>query len=245
LLVAVPVVAGCTPRAGADPNALWDIVNGQCVVNQQEHGDPAPCALVDRPGGYAVLKDLVGTTQFLLIPTDRVDGIESPQILAPAAPNYLADAWRARSFVEKRAGRAVPRDWMSLAVNSAAARSQNQLHVHIDCVRSDVREALAAHADDVGPTWAPFPVPLAGQWYRAMAVGEADFNGQNPFRLLADGLPAGAETGAQTLVVVGMTGVDGQDGFVMLAGSADTGSGHGEDLQDHAACPPPAEAMGK
>src|SRR3954447_23143772 len=121
LLVAVPVVAGCTPRAAADPNALWDIVNGQCVVNQQEHGDPAPCALVDRPGGYAVLKDLVGTTQFLLIPTARVDGIESPQILAPGAPNYLADAWRARSFVEKRAGRAVPRDWMSLAVNSAAA----------------------------------------------------------------------------------------------------------------------------
>ena len=35
---------------------------------------------------------------------------------------------------------------------------------------------------------------------------------------------------------------------VLLAGPADPAnpaSGHGEDLQDHAACPPPAEVAGK
>jgi CDP-diacylglycerol pyrophosphatase len=267
-LLAVLAVAACTPRAAADPNALWDIVNGQCIPDQQRHGDPAPCALVDRPRGYAVLKDLVGATQFLLIPTERIDGIESPQILAPDAPNYLADAWRARSFVEQRAGRALPRDWLSLAINSAAERSQNQLHIHIDCVRADVRQALTAHAGDIGTTWAPFPVPLDGQRYRAMAMGDAEFSEQNPFRRLADSLPAGDDMGAQTLVVVGTTGEDGREGLVLLAGragaarpatssagaarpatsSADpasAGSGHGEALQDHGACPPPAEVMGK
>ena len=90
-------------------------------------------------------------------------------------------------------------------------------------------------------------VPLAGQPYRAMAV-DGDELDVNPFRLLADGLAAGDSMGAQTLVVVGSTGADGRPGFVLLAGRADAatpGSGHGEDLQDHVACPPPAEVIGK
>jgi CDP-diacylglycerol pyrophosphatase len=241
-----------TPQAAADPNALWGIVNGSCVPDQRTAGNPAPCAFVDVTGGesrgYAVLKDLVGATQFLLIPTERVAGVESPEILATDAPNYFADAWRARSYVEQRAGRGLPRDWMSLAINSSAARSQNQLHIHIDCVRADVRQALTAHAGDIGPTWAPLPVPLAGQSYRVMAVPGDELSDVNPFRLLADGLGGGASMAAQTLVAVGSTDADGQPGFVLLAGSADAaspGSGHGEDLQDHDTCPPPSEAIGK
>ena len=33
-----------------------------------------------------------------------------------------------------------------MAINSALSRSQGQLHIHIDCIRSDVREALAKPA---------------------------------------------------------------------------------------------------
>lgn len=251
-ILTVLAVAGCAPAAAADPDALWSIVNGQCVPDQRTNDDPAPCALVDlgggEPRGYAVLKDVDGATQFLLIPTERITGIESPQILAPDAPNYLAEAWRTRSFVERRAGRALPRDWMSVAINSAAARTQNQLHLHIDCLRADVHQALAAHAEDIGTMWVPFPVALAGQQYRAMALSGAELDTVNPFRLLADGLPIGDTMAAQTLVVVGGTEADGRSGFVLLAGRADPaspGSGSGEDLQDHAACPPPAEVMGK
>jgi CDP-diacylglycerol pyrophosphatase len=251
LLTAFGLAVG-TPVAFADPNALWDIVNGQCVPDQRRTGEPAPCALVNlgggEPRGYAVLKDIVGATQFLLIPTARVAGIESPEILAADAPNYFAEAWRARSYVEQRAGRGLPRDWVSLAVNSSAARSQNQLHIHIDCVRADVRQALAARAGDIGPTWESLSVPLAGQSYEAMAVDGDELDAVNPFRLLADGLAAGDSMGAQTLVVVGSTGPDGRPGFVLLAGRADSavaGSGHGEDLQDHVACPPPVEVIGK
>lgn len=246
-LLAVLALAGA-PQAAADPNALWAIVDNQCVPDQRDNGDPAPCALVDRDGGYAVLKDLVGATQFLLIPTERVSGIDSARILAAGTPNYFADAWRARSFVEQRAGRTLPRDWIAMAVNSAAARTQNQLHIHIDCVRADVRQALTAHADAVGADWAPFPVELAGQPYRAMAVADSDLDAVNPFRLLAAGLPAGDTMAAQTLVVVGSRAADGRDGFILLAGRFDPArpdSGHGEDLQDHAACPPPAELLGK
>jgi CDP-diacylglycerol pyrophosphatase len=249
----VVAVLGTGP-ATADPNALWTIVHDKCVPDQQLHDNPAPCGLVDLSGGkdmgqqtgYAVLKDLVGATQFLLIPTARIAGIESPELLAPGAPNYFADAWQARTFVDERAGWPLPRDWMSLAINSAQSRTQNQLHIHIDCVRSDVRAALREHAADIGPGWAPFPVPLAGHPYQAVAISGADLDAVDPFVLLADGIPGARDTmGDRTLVVVGTTGAGGQPGFVVLADRADPATGDaaaGEELQDHASCPPPPVA---
>lgn len=245
VLAALPS-AGISAAQG-DPNALWDIVNGSCVPDQWQHGDPAPCARVDlsagEENGDAVLKDLVGPLQFLLIPTGRVAGIESPVLLAPDAPNYFAAAWRARSFVEERAGRTLPRDWVSLAINSEQGRTQNQFHIHVDCLRADVHEALVEHSSEIGTEWSPFPVPLAGHHYSAVAVDGEDLDAVNPFTLLADGVQ-GARTamGDQTLVVVGAVRQDGESGFVLLADRADAATGDqasGESLQDHATCAAP------
>jgi CDP-diacylglycerol pyrophosphatase len=227
-------------RADSDPSALWNIVDRQCVPDQLAHANPAPCAAVDLNGGSAVLKDLVGATQFLLMPTERTSGIDDPAILAPGAPNYFAAAWRARSFVDERAGSTLPRQWVSLAINSAFARSQNQLHIHVDCVRPDVHDALAEHAAAIGPHWAPFPVPLAGHEYDAMSVSGADLDAANPFVLLANGVTgARDDMAARTLVVVGSVGADGRPGFVMLTDHADLATGdhaEGEQLQDHHYC---------
>ena len=232
-------LAGCARRA-ADPNALWEIVHGQCVPGQQMHGDPAPCVEVDlRDGvgrGYAVLKDLRGPTQFLLIPTARITGIESPALLAPDAPNYFAAAWQARTYVDERAGRALPRDDLSLAINSVFARSQDQLHIHIDCIRADVRDTLRQYAGQIGEHWAPLAPPLAGHRYLAIRVSGEQLGQANPFKLLADGVPgARQDMGRHTLVVAGAT-FDGQPGFIILDDHADRAAGDrggGEWLQDH------------
>ncbi|PND58337.1 CDP-diacylglycerol diphosphatase [Mycobacterium sp. ENV421] len=229
--------------ADADPNALWRIVHDQCVVDVQLHHDPAPCSRVDlgrgESGGYAVLKDIVGDRQYLLIPTARIPGIESPELVAPNATNYFGAAWQSRSFVEQRAGGTIPRDWMSLAINSATARTQNQLHIHIDCLRADIHDALRVAAGAIGATWAPVPVPLSGHTYWARTVDGADLDA-NPFTLLADGIDgARDDMGEYTLVVVGATDDAGRPGFVILADRADdTGNAGGEELQDHDSCPP-------
>src|SRR4051812_4151564 len=184
--LALCLLAPATARA--DPDALWKIVHDQCVVDIHEHHDPAPCSRVDlsggEGGGYAVLKDMVGGRQYLVIPTARIAGIESPELLNPHATNYFGAAWQARSFVEQQAGGTIPRDWMSLAVNSAVARSQNQLHIHVDCLRADVHDALRSAAGAIGPAWAPLPVPLTGHTYWAIAVDGTDL-AADPFRLLA------------------------------------------------------------
>jgi CDP-diacylglycerol pyrophosphatase len=227
---------GAVP-AHADPNVLWQIVHGQCVPDEQQHGDPKPCAAVDLGGGFAVLKDINGATQFLLIPTTEVGGIESRALLEPLAPNYFADAWQARSFVEKALGHAMPRDMLSLAINSEQGRTQDQLHIHIDCIRADVRDTLLRDRAKIGWRWAMLDDPLAGHHYRAMRVAGPTLFGHNPFKLLAWGVPgARADMGRHTLVVVGMQ-FGRVPGFVILDDQADLAHGDwgsGEELQDHA-----------
>lgn len=234
LLRALAVTAA---PAHADPLALWRIVHDQCVPNQINRHDPSPCTLVDLAGGYVVLKDRRGATQFLVLPTARITGIESAALLSPRVPDYMQDAWAARRFVQEHALTRLTRADLSLAVNSIYGRSQNQLHIHVDCLRQDVRDALAQHRNAIGDKWQPFPVALAGHHYIARRLILLDLADVNPFRTLADEVPeARANMGAYTLVVAGAT-FGGKPGFIVLADHADPTHGdmaNGESLQDHA-----------
>ncbi len=226
-LVAAMALGGFVARA-ADPDALWKIVHGRCVPHAAA-GDPAPCREVDADD--AVLKDIVGATQFLLIPTARITGIESPALLAPGAPNFFADAWRARRYTSQAAGHDLPPEDIALAINPPSARSQEQLHIHVDCIRPDIRDAL--HTMTIGDHWARLPAGLAGQRYSARRIAGDTL--PNPFDLLADDLPGARDAmGLYTLVVTGTGGVSDAPGFILLAGRVGPdGLGHGEDLQDH------------
>jgi len=236
-LAACFVALALASPALADPDALWNLVSGQCVPSQQAKHDPSPCLMVDLAGGYAVLKDESGATQVLVIPTTRITGIESPALLDPASPNYWADAWKARHDVETFAHRDIPREDLALAVNSIYGRSQDQLHIHVDCIRPDVRDALNMAEDRIGPTWAPLDIALAGHRYRAMRLTGEDLGDRDPFKLLASGDPTAlAAMGLETLVVAGAVFSDGSPGFILLSDRADP-SNHdpasGESLLDH------------
>ncbi len=224
---------------------LWKIISNRCVPNAERNLPPAPCASVDLEGGVArgfvVLKDIVGATQFLLMPTAKITGIESPEILAPDATNYLAAAWRERGRMDLLAKRDFPRDTISLAVNSVTGRTQNQLHIHIDCVSAETREAIRVHQAAIGERWAPFPVPLVGHPYLAMRLTGEDLGAVNPFRLIAEGVPgAAAAMGRQAVAVVGVMLANDrgeqQPGFILLEGQANLAAGDfgsAEELQDH------------
>ena len=222
-----------------DPEALWKIVNDQCVRHQLESGNPAPCAKVDlHPGaGFAVLKDINGVAQYLVIPTVKITGIESPELLSGNTSNYWGYAWQARTNLEDRLHRKLARDQVALTVNSAFGRTQNQLHIHIDCIRPDVRETLRRQADKIGGQWVPLDTKLNNHPYWAMRILGTELGEINPFKLLAEGMSfARNHMERQTLVLVGMTFNDGSNGFILLEDHADLGindRASGEELLDH------------
>ena len=231
-------VSAFDARARADPMALWRIVHDACVPHFEAGEGPKPCESVDLNGGVeegvAILKDLVGVAQMLAIPTRRITGIEDPQMLAPNAPKVFFAAWKAKPLVEARLRHALPREAIAIAINSKWARSQDQLHLHVDCVAVSVADTLADAHSSLDETWRAMTVPLHGRVYLARRLDSADFSDVQPMRLLADGVAgASAHMGAYSLAAIGAA-FEGKPGFILLADQFSLeGGGHAEDLQDH------------
>jgi CDP-diacylglycerol pyrophosphatase len=239
-VAALAVAAAIVATRAADRMALWRIVHDICVPDQKANASPAPCESVDisagEDNGVAILKDLVGVAQFLAIPTRRVTGIEASDLLDAPAPNYWRAAWTARSAMEARLGKPLPREDVGMAINSSLARSQDQLHIHIDCLAPDVRGALDSHSAALTADWRLLSFDLKGRRYLARRLDSADLADAAPFQLLAKSSDdAAGHMGLETLVVVGANFGSGP-GFILLADRADPAAGdfaHGEDLLDH------------
>jgi CDP-diacylglycerol pyrophosphatase len=226
----------CTPLiAAANPNALWNIVHDYCEPAAEGAHVKQKCADVNLAGGYAVLKDIVGVAQYLLIPIARVSGIESPELLQPNAPNYWRAAWQARVYVDAKLRRTLPREELSLAINSASGRTQNQLHIHIDCLAPDVVRTLREVGPSIGTEWKPLPVRLRGHTYSAIRIDDADLDHTDPFKLLAPYAQARNQTmGDQTLLLAGALLEDGKPAFYLLNDHVQAGNwASSEELQDH------------
>ena len=199
----------------ANPHKLWEIVSEECVPNMQASGNPQPCAAVDLERGFVVLKDIVGPAQYLLMPTRRLPGIESRELLAADAPNYWGYAWQQRWRVAQALGRSLADEQLGLEVNSAGARSQVHLHLHIDCMRRDVAESLAAHRGDPLRRWMPWQ--FEGHRYWVMRLPGDALSSDDPFKLAAgrDAFSAAAMA-AQSLLLTGMRLDDGSTGFFLV-----------------------------
>jgi CDP-diacylglycerol pyrophosphatase len=215
LVLAAPPAARA--QLGEPFSVLWPLVQN-CVANQQTIADPRPCFFADSARGYAFIKDLRGTTQILLVATDRRWGIEDPRVQAADAPNYFAAAWAARRCVLTLAGGAVPESELSLAINSTHGRSVGQLHIHIDRLRPDVAAKLAPGVHEIA---------VGAHRYGVRHIDA--LAGTNLFA--AEAARAAGVMGDETIVVAG----DPHGGFYVLtdrAGAGDAASG--EELQvDH------------
>ena len=116
-----------------------------CLAHWSGQHSAAPCVEVhvddaaDAGAGYAVLADRKGGAHFLLIPTRTITGIESPVLdRAGRAELSFRPRGRAHERLDAVVGQQVPTRFIGLAVNPLHARSQDQLHIHIECLRPDV-----------------------------------------------------------------------------------------------------------
>ncbi|WP_241813602.1 CDP-diacylglycerol diphosphatase [Herbaspirillum sp. C7C2] len=237
LLLICPLLLLCSQSAtaAADPHKLWEITSQQCVPSMQERGQPQPCAMVDLQRGFVILKDLVGPAQYLLMPTRRLTGIESPELLREDAPRYWAYAWEQRWRVAQTLGRPLEDEQLGVEINSAAARSQLHLHLHMDCMRRDVAASLARHRDDPVKQWLPWH--FEGHRYWVMRLPADALQQDDPFRLAAArSTYAAANMASLSLLLTGARLADGSVGFFLINMPANFDlqeSGSAEVLMDH------------
>lgn len=164
--------------------ALWQIVSQQCVPNQQKNHDPAPCLKVNLADRYVLFKDKKGPYHDLLMPTDKVSGIESPNLQSENTPHYFSQAWENRAHISEELGKPVQDAFLSLALNSKYGRSQNQMHIHIACLRPDVYNVLKEKMDQIDQTWKPLDTKLVDHRYIARKLSGKDLSKEDPIKLL-------------------------------------------------------------
>jgi CDP-diacylglycerol pyrophosphatase len=150
---------------------------------------------------------------------DRVTGIDDPQVKSSTFPNYWEIAWQKTELYLNR-----PREQMGLAINCASCRDQDQLHIHMACVKKDVREELAAKHGDIQSHWGG-TIVLGGHHFTARRITRGELAQTSPFLLLKDISPAWKHMERQTLAVIGQ-----KDGSFVVLDSYD--GAHAEDLLD-------------
>lgn len=167
--------------------ALWVVVQG-CAVAQTVADTPFPCLAVARnPSGFgtAILRQPLTATHTILVPLAGVRGIEAPILQGRAGVVYWNAALQARSVVVEASGGIVSQDDVGLAVNSADGRSQDQLHIHLDCIRPSVRTALRDWLPAGDANWSPVPLPIADARYLARRISASEVARFNPFAVIA------------------------------------------------------------
>ena len=205
-----------------DRQALWSVVNA-CVADHKLSGAPFPCLKVDLAGGeergYVVLRAPFGRDT-ILAPTRKIVGVEDPVLQSGAAAYYFADAWEAGSKLNGERG-GPPDRRFALVVNSAVARAQDQLHIHMGCLAPSARSALDAAAVRLAiGEWSPIGPLVPHQPFWAFRTGTADLGRLDPFRLAAEGFADRVRSLALLTIVVASVYVDGADEFVVLASYA-------------------------
>lgn len=184
VIVLVVAIAVWLLSIRANSDALWKIVSQQCVPNQQQRQHPAPCLEVNLEKRFVVFKDAKGPLHTLVMPTDKITGIESPDILKPGAPNYFSYAWQERHRLKQMTDMPLDDRYLALAINSWYGRSQNQLHIHLACLRKDVYQILNQQITHVTDSWQPLATKLNGHEYLAIKVTAQTLEKETPFTVL-------------------------------------------------------------
>ena len=166
LILAVSILLASNGLAGADPEVLWRIVNDQCVPHQRASGDPAPCALVNQDGDFALLKDNDGDLEndiaFSYVFSEPRDGQQTVDV-------YLAAHADAESASKPSANRLLERPRL-LRRRRAPHRDVRRLHVLRRCSQRRVLLRLRRGQEPLRHFGRP-------QLHRADLPGESPWTG--------------------------------------------------------------------
>ena len=241
-VLALAILAGAAPIAAAAFSAERDVlrmvVEG-CEAGMRTMGVSFPCLSVTLPGegaGYAVIRPPLSRTQVLVVPTAPIPGIESMLLKPGLSSTYWEAAWNARVYVERRLGHGLEPGAVGVAVNSAKARSQDQLHLHVDCVKTEVEASLSRLDLGISDEWRAFPNLFDGHLYWIRRLDNEALAGVDPMGLLAAAPYAARNDPSLTSIAILGRSQEGGGGFYVLATAGGHNRIHGglaEELLDH------------
>ncbi len=240
---AVLALPGCTAEGvvgtlSGGRDGLWRNVQQRCLAGATAtHPD---CAQVDRSRGLVLYKDAIGTSHYLVIPAHPVTGVEDGKAWDGGGASPWAFGWEARGIVGRSLGKSLPDDMLGLAINSRSSRSQDQLHIHLDCISAAARTFVNGASGPIGTDWTA--LRFAGKPVRARFIpADAPVLSADPFALVG-GRAEGAAA-SRTAVPPPDRGIfvtyarnhRGQPGFVVVDQPVDAAAGsngHASDFLD-------------
>jgi len=214
-LVITLLLVGC-----ARSDALWTVTHDLCMNNYHYRRDPAPCQQIylpqDSTQGYSIIQNPRHRLHFILVPTVAMSGIESIALTRPGRPDYFGYAWLMRYRLMAAYGARVPEDRLGMALNSAYGRSQNQLHIHLTCLREDVYRQLQAERPYINNDWRPLPDRLLNHTYYARRVMQPTAMGIYPVASVARHFRLSPSQLAESGVALIPATFSGEKGFILL-----------------------------
>ncbi len=214
-------MTGNSPR-----DLLWHEVQ-KCSTNQQKLHNPEPCVYVDIDNKYVVANGSK-PVDYLLLPTDKISGIEAPQISRLNSRNYWQYAWNKatdKDYIRSKAPQVKSPEQIGLAINSPQARHQDQLHIHISCVKKTVSDELdkaEKNREITDRFQSQNYVNLESKNYSVRLLNNDSLsNSNNPFLLVKE-FVGEKKMGEQSIAVVGRK----QGGFYILKAASDAQNGY-------------------
>ncbi|MEH2464340.1 CDP-diacylglycerol diphosphatase [Nostoc sp.] len=205
---------------------LWNKVQ-KCIGNQQEIHKPEPCLSVDINNKYVVANGNK-PVDYLLVPTDKISGIEASQISQLSSRNYWQYAWEKatdKDYIRSKAPQAKNREQIGLAINSKQARRQDQLHIHMSCIKKIVSDELekGEKTSEITDRFKSQKyMNLEGNNYSIRLLkNDSLSNKNNPFFLVKE-FVGQTKMEEQSIAVVGRK----QGGFYILKTQSDAQSGY-------------------
>jgi CDP-diacylglycerol pyrophosphatase len=170
-----------------DRDILWRKVFLQCMPNYIESRSYYPCDYVDLVKKYVIYKVDYDRYQYLLMPSDPISGIEDPKLTRDDVPLYLSLAWKSKSFLLQKVGKAIGANFISLSVNPINARSQDQLHIHISCLSGKVLSMVAERSALLSyNNWQDNFIRFHDHFYSAIKISRRFLEVKNVFKIVKD-----------------------------------------------------------
>jgi CDP-diacylglycerol pyrophosphatase len=193
---------------------LWRSV--QLCVKDPSRPD---CLVTDKQFVVLPGSKTKSTHDFLLVPTERIKGIECPLLWTTYKyVNYWHDAWTqaTNGGPSNVTYKVMGVNYVGLGVNSVKARMQPQLHIHMAGFRPGAFKSINDQDSSITRTpgaWSNSVIEVDGFLYRALYQPNLD---ENAFVLLYYNVvqPLGEDMGRQTLLVTNRE--KGGGGFYVL-----------------------------